>query len=437
MANVVVVGAQWGDEGKAKITDLLAEYTDVIIRYQGGCNAGHTVVTDNVTYKFHLIPSGILYPGKICIIGNGTVINPVILAQEINDLKEKGISTNNLFISPLAHVTLPYHIDLDGSSEKTSGEKKIGTTNRGIGPTYVDKMDRIGIRVEDLLDKEALNDKLDFILPRKNEILEKIYNLKPYTKQEILDFCSKYAEILSPYICNVSEILKSAIKENKNILFEGAQGTMLDVDHGTYPYVTSSSPTSGGACTGSGVGPAHVDRVIGISKAYVTRVGEGPFVTELTNKEGLKIQTIGHEFGTTTGRSRRCGWFDAIIGKYSVDVNGLTDMALTKLDVLNDFKEILICVAYKDTRNGKIYNQYPTNVYIHKYLEPVYEKMPGWNSDISEIKTFDELPENAKKYIKRIEELIEVPISIVSVGPNRDETIMIKNPITAKKRNCF
>lgn len=437
MANAVVIGAQWGDEGKAKITDILAEYADIIIRYQGGCNAGHTVVANGETYKFHLVPSGILYPGKVCIIGPGTVINPEVLMKEINGLKEKGIDVSNLNISMSAHVTLPYHIDIDGSSEKSLGNKKIGTTNRGIGPTYADKVNRVGIRIEDLYDDEALNDKLDSILPQKNKVLEDIYGLKGYTKQEILSFCKKYEQELAPYVCNTQEILSKALKEKKYILFEGAQGTMLDVDHGTYPYVTSSNPVAGGACTGAGVGPTCIDRVVGISKAYITRVGEGPFVTELSDEIGSKIQDIGKEVGTTTGRLRRCGWFDAVIARYSVLVNGLTDMAITKIDVLNDFDEINICVAYKDTRNGKIYEYYPTNTNMHKYLEPVYETMPGWNEDLSYAKTLEELPVNARKFLNRIEELIEIPVSIISIGAKREQTIILENPVTATGRNIL
>lgn len=433
MANVVVIGAQWGDEGKAKITDLLAEHADIIIRYQGGCNAGHTVVANGETYKFHLIPSGILYPGKTCIVGSGTVINPEVLVDEINNLKQKGIDTSNLHISMSAHITLPYHIDIDGSNEKSLGNKKIGTTKRGIGPTYADKINRIGFRVEDLYDEEALSDKLDFILPQKNKLLEEIYGLKPYSKEEILAFCRKYAELLRPYASNCYEIIGQALRNKKKILFEGAQGTMLDIDHGTYPYVTSSNPVSGGACAGSGVGPTCIDRVIGISKAYITRVGEGPFITELTDEVGNKIQEVGQEFGTTTGRARRCGWFDAVIARYSVLVNGLTDMAITKLDILNDFDEIKICIAYKDTRSGQVYSYYPTNVYLHKYLEPVYETMPGWKEDISYVKTIEELPLNARKYLNRMQELIEIPVSIVSIGAKREETIILDNPITADK----
>ena len=434
MANVVVVGAQWGDEGKAKVTDLLAEHADIIIRYQGGCNAGHTVIVNDEKYKFHLIPSGILYPGKICIIGAGTVINPEILLQEIDGLKKRGVDTSNLHISPLAHVTLPYHIDIDGCSEKMLGEKKIGTTNRGIGPTYSDKIARIGIRIEDLLDDEALNDKLDSILPQKNKLLKEVYNLKEYSKEEILVFCRKYAEIVAPYARNVNEITAKALKEGKNILFEGAQGTMLDIDHGTYPYVTSSNPVAGGACTGGGIGPTFIDRVIGISKAYITRVGEGPFITELNDETGKKIQEIGQEYGTTTGRLRRCGWFDALIARHAVLVNGLTDMAITKIDIFNDFEEIKICAAYKDKRNGKVYEHYPSSIYLQKYLEPVYETLPGWKQDISKAGSIEELPINARKYLQRIEELIEIPVSVVGIGARREETIIVKNPLLEAKR---
>lgn len=437
MTNLVVIGAQWGDEGKAKITDLLAENADLIVRYQGGCNAGHTVVANGKKYKFHLVPSGILYPGKICIIGSGTVINPEALAEEIKDLQEKNINLNNLYISPTAHVTLPYHIDIDSNSEKLLGKEKIGTTNKGIGPTYTDKASRIGIRVEDILDEETLSVKLDFILPQKNIVLERVYGLKPYSKEEILAVCSKYKEILSPFVTNISDILKKALKENKNILFEGAQGVMLDVDHGTYPYVTSSNPVSGGACTGSGVGPTHIDKVIGILKAYVTRVGEGPFVSELTDETGKKIQDIGQEFGTTTGRARRCGWFDAVSAKYSIFAGGITNIGLTKIDVLNDFEEIKICTAYKDTRNGNVYKDYPTNIYIHKYLEPVYETFPGWKEDISSAKKLGDLPINAQNYLKKIEELLEVPISIVSLGAKREETIIIETLINTDEKDFF
>ncbi len=425
MKNTVVVGAQWGDEGKAKITDLLAQNADMIIRYQGGCNAGHTVVADNKTFKFHLIPSGILYKNKICMIGPGTVIHPESFAKEVNDLIDEGIDVSNLKISPLASITMPYHIEIDGYSESHSTKGKIGTTKKGIGPTYTDKYARIGLKIQDLYSPETLSEKLDIILPLKNKQLEKVYGLEPFTKECITSLCEKYAEIFKPYVCFEWQDL---LREHKNdsILFEGAQGVMLDVDYGTYPFVTSSSPIGGGASTGSGFGPKMIDEVIGVAKAYVTRVGEGPFVTELKDETGDKIREIGHEFGVTTGRPRRCGWFDAVIMKYAVLVGGLTSIALTKIDVFDSFDEIKICKAYKDTRNGKIYTSYPTDVFIHKYLEPVYETHAGWGKDITGIKEYDKLPENAKKYLKRLEELLECPISIISVGPDREQTIFIK-----------
>ncbi len=428
MTNVVIVGGQWGDEGKAKVIDLLSEKADVVIRYQGGCNAGHTVVTGDQTYKFHLIPSGILYPGKICIIGNGTVINPQVLLGEIEGLKEKGIDASNLCISPLAHVTLPYHIALDELSEEFLQSSKIGTTKRGIGPTYVDKIGRTGIRIEDLYEQEALESKLDIILPQKNVIL-KHYGKKTFEKQEIIDFCGKYSQKLKPYVKDTTEIIYNALKNGKEILFEGAQGAMLDIDHGTYPYVTSSNPIAAGASTGSGVGFTNIQKAIGVFKAYVTRVGEGPFLTELNGLEGEKIQQVGKEFGTTTGRKRRCGWFDAVVTRYSAMVNGLTGIALTKIDVFDNFDEIKICTAYKDSRDGKIYENYPTNTHVHKYLEPVYEVMPGWNKDISGIREFGELPENAREFIRKIESVSGIPIEIISVGPRREQTIIRELPV--------
>ena len=422
--NKVVVGAQWGDEGKAKITDLLAQDTDLIIRYQGGCNAGHTVVAHNKTFKFHLIPSGILYKGKTCFIGAGTVILPEYFEQEIQGLIKEGIDVSGLRINPLASITMPYHTEVDGYTENTAGKGKIGTTKKGIGPTYTDKMARIGLKIQDLYSPEALNEKLDIILPIKNKTLEKVYELEPYTKDCILALCEKYAGIFKPYVCfDWQKELENAKRDKKAILFEGAQGVMLDIDYGTYPFVTSSNPIGGGAATGSGYGPTMIDEVIGVAKAYVTRVGEGPFVTELKDKTGDKIREIGHEYGVTTGRPRRCGWFDAVTMKYAVLVGGLTSIALTKIDVFDSFDEIKVCTAYKDTRDGKIYTSYPTDVFIHKYLEPVYETHKGWAQDISGIREYDKLPENCKKYLTRLEELLEVPISIVSVGPDREQTI--------------
>ena len=427
--NRVVVGAQWGDEGKAKITDLLAQDADLIIRYQGGCNAGHTVVAHDKTFKFHIIPSGILYKSKICFIGAGTVILPESFEQEIKDLIEEGIDVSGLKINPLASITMPWHTEVDGYSESTAGKGKIGTTKKGIGPTYTDKMARIGLKIEDLYSEEALSEKLDIILPIKNKTLKEVYGLKTYTKEEVTTLCKKYAEIFKPYVCfEWQKALEDAKREQKAVLFEGAQGVMLDVDYGTYPFVTSSNPIGGGASTGSGYGPCMIDEVIGVAKAYVTRVGEGPFVTELTDETGHKIQRIGHEFGVTTGRPRRCGWFDAVTMKYAVLVGGLTSIALTKIDVFDTFDEIKICTAYKDKRDGKIYTSYPTNVFIHKYLEPVYETHKGWGQDITSITEYDKLPENARKYLERLEEILEVPISIVSVGPDRSQTINKPTP---------
>ncbi len=421
--NKVVVGAQWGDEGKAKITDLLAQDADLIIRYQGGCNAGHTVVVDNKTFKFHLIPSGILYGNKICFIGAGTVILPESFEAEVQGLISDGIDVSNLKVSPLASITMPYHTEVDGYSEDNAKKGKIGTTKKGIGPTYTDKAARIGFKIEDLYSPEALNEKIDIILPLKNKTLKDVYGLKPYSKEEIKSLCEKYAEIFRPYVCFDWQEMLNQNKKGKNILFEGAQGVMLDIDYGTYPYVTSSNPIGGGAATGSGFGPTMIDEVIGVAKAYVTRVGEGPFVTELTDETGDKIREVGHEFGVTTGRPRRCGWFDAVTMKYSVLVGGLTSIALTKIDVFDSFDEIKVCTAYKDTRDGKIYNSYPTNVFIHKYLEPVYETFKGWKEDVSSIREYEKLPHNCKKYLERLEELLEVPVSIISVGPDREQTI--------------
>lgn len=424
--NRVVVGAQWGDEGKAKITDLLAQDADLIIRYQGGCNAGHTVVVDNKTYKFHLIPSGILYGDKTCFIGAGTVILPESFEAEVQGLISDGIDVSSLKVSPLASITMPYHTEVDGYSEDNAKKGKIGTTKKGIGPTYTDKAARIGFKIEDLYSPEALNEKIDIILPLKNKTLKEVYGLKPYSKEEIKSLCEKYAEIFRPYVCFEWQEMLNQNKKGKNILFEGAQGVMLDIDYGTYPYVTSSNPIGGGAATGSGYGPTMIDEVVGVAKAYVTRVGEGPFVTELTDEIGDRIREVGHEFGVTTGRPRRCGWFDAVTMKYSVLVGGLTSIALTKIDVFDNFDEIKVCTAYKDVRDGKIYTHYPTNVFIHKYLEPVYETFKGWNEDISGVREYSMLPENCKKYLERLEAILEVPISIVSVGPDREQTIFKK-----------
>ena len=425
MKNTVVIGAQWGDEGKAKITDLLAEQADLIIRYQGGCNAGHTVVANGQTYKFHLIPSGILYDKTTCFIGSGVVIHPESFEKEMNELKAQRVDFKNLKISPLATITMPYHIEVDGWSENNAGKGKIGTTKRGIGPTYTDKMARCALKIQDLYSHDALNEKLDMILPLKNKTLEKVYGIEPYTKDCILSLCDTYAELFKPFVAFDWQDMLNRFKD-KTILFEGAQGVMLDIDYGTYPFVTSSNPIGGGAATGSGYGPTMIKEVVGVSKAYVTRVGEGPFVSELTDETGKKIQEIGHKFGVTTGRPRRCGWFDAVIMRYAVLVGGITNVALTKIDVFDTFDEIKVCVAYKDCRNDRIYTSYPTDVFIHKYLEPVYETLEGWKEDITVIREYEDLPENTKKYIARVEDLIGAPIGIVSVGPDREQTIFRK-----------
>lgn len=429
MKNTVVVGAQFGDEGKAKITDLLALEADFITRFQGGSNAGHTVVVDGQKYAFHLIPSGILYENKICMIGSGCVIKPDDLQKEINDIVSKGVSLDHfkkcLKISPLASVTMKYHTDIDGYSETALGNNKIGTTKKGIGPTYTDKYARRGIRVEDLFNKETLSKKLDVILPIKNKELQFVYNLPTYTKEEILEECEKYRKIFEPYVdFNWQENLTN-IKKNKTILFEGAQGVMLDVDYGTYPYVTSSNPISGGAAIGASMGVKAIERVVGVFKAYMTRVGEGAFITELTDKTGEQLREIGGEFGVTTGRPRRCGWFDLVSAKYSVLVGGITEIALTKLDVLDSFEEIKVATAYKNKKTGEIIKNYPTNVYTHNDFEPVYETFKGWKTSTVNAKTYDELPMNAKTYLSALEKMLDTKISIISVGPDREQTIFI------------
>ena len=428
MQNTVVVGAQFGDEGKAKITDLLAMKADFITRFQGGSNAGHTVVADGKKYAFHLIPSGILYENKICMIGAGCVIKPDDLENEINQIVSQGVSIEHikksLRISPLASITMKYHCDIDGYSESALGKNKIGTTKKGIGPTYTDKYRRTGIKVEDLFNLETLSKKLDIILPLKNKELEFVYGLKPYTKEELIKECACYREILAPYVDFDWQDNLNEIKKNKTVLFEGAQGVMLDVDYGTYPYVTSSNPIAGGAGVGASMGVKTIDRAIGVFKAYMTRVGEGAFITELTDKTGEKLREIGGEYGVTTGRPRRCGWFDAVSAKYSVLVGGLTEVALTKLDVLDNFETIKVATAYRNKKTGKITAQYPTDVFTHQDYEPIYEEYKGWMSDITKCKSYDELPLDARKYLEKLEELLGIKITIVSVGPDREQTII-------------
>lgn len=435
MANVIVIGAQWGDEGKGKITDLLSRSADVVVRYQGGNNAGHTVVVGDRTFKLHLIPSGILYPKTECIIASGTVIDPQVLLEEVDRLKDLGISTENLFIAETAHVTMPYHRVLDRASEDQRAEHKIGTTGRGIGPTYADKSERVGIRVIDLMDEKRLAKKLRWAIEQKNIVLQKLYNLEPLDADTIIDEYRGYAERLRPHVVDASLKIDAAIRERRNILFEGAQGTLLDLDHGTYPYVTSSNPVAGGACIGAGVGPTSIDRVIGVAKAYTTRVGEGPFPTELHDAIGEQIGQRGAEFGTTTGRKRRCGWFDGVIGRYAVRINGLDCLAVTKLDVLDDLDEIKVCTAYE--LDGKVVRDFPSDARAFARAIPIYETLPGWKRSTSECKTVEELPTEAKEYLKFLADLTGTPIAIISLGASRGQTIIVEDPIHGPKRGLL
>ena len=432
MANVVVIGAQWGDEGKGKITDLLSRSADIVVRYQGGVNAGHTIVVDNKVLKLHLIPSGILYKNTTCLIGSGTVVDPKVLLREIDMLRENGIDISGLKLSSTSHVTMPYHRVLDEAMEKDRGNHKIGTTGRGIGPTYADKSQRNGVRVRDLLDKKRLKDVLQVPLKEKNGLLEKIYNIKPLNEEKIIEEYLEFGNRLKPHVVDCSRTIHSASVNKKNILFEGAQGTLLDLDHGTYPYVTSSNPISGGACIGAGVGPTLIDRVIGVAKAYTTRVGEGPFPTELQGSINDQLCDRGGEFGTTTGRRRRCGWFDGIIGKYAVQVNGLDCLAITKLDVLDELDEIQVCIAYE--LNGKTINYFPTNADDLRRCKPIFKKLKGWQCSTADCRKLSDLPDGAMNYLRFLAELMEVPIAIVSLGANRDQTIVIEDPIHGPKR---
>ncbi|MGK7915417.1 MAG: adenylosuccinate synthase [Prochloraceae cyanobacterium] len=432
MANVIVIGAQWGDEGKGKITDLLSKSADVVVRSQGGVNAGHTVVVQGQTFKLHLIPSGILYPDTECVIGSGTVIDPQVLIEEIEQLEELGISTQNLFISQTAHVTMPYHRLIDRAAEERRGKYKLGTTGRGIGPTYADKSERTGIRVVDLMCADDLRQKLEWTINYKNVILDKLYNLSPLNPQEVIREYLEYAERLRPHVIDSSLKIYQAVRQKKNILFEGAQGTLLDLDHGTYPYVTSSNPIAGGACVGAGVGPTIIDRVIGVAKAYTTRVGEGPFPTELHGEIANFLGDRGAEFGTTTGRRRRCGWFDAAIGRYAVRINGLDCLAITKLDVLDELDEIKVCVAYE--LDGTTCEDFPTNATQFARCQPIYKTLPGWKQSTAECRSLDDLPQRALDYLKFLAELMEVPIAIVSIGAGREQTIIVEDPIHGPKR---
>ncbi|MGI1692117.1 adenylosuccinate synthase [Thermoanaerobacter uzonensis] len=425
MSTLVIVGTQWGDEGKGKITDYLAEKADVVVRYQGGNNAGHTVEKEGIQYKLHLIPSGILYSEKICIIGNGVVIDPASLIEEIDNLQKQGISVDNLKISDRAHIVFPYHIKQDELEEISKGKNDLGTTKRGIGPCYMDKSERIGIRVCDLLKPKVFEEKLRRNVEKKNKLFKELYGAEGFDFEEMYRKYLEYAEKIKPFVTDTTVLLYDLIKSGKKVLFEGAQGTLLDLDLGTYPYVTASHPIAGGVTVGAGIGPTMIDEVIGVVKAYTTRVGKGPFPTELFDENGEFLREKGHEYGTTTGRARRCGWLDAVILKYSVRVSGITHFALTKLDTLTGLKKIKICTGYKF--NGRIITDFPASLEDLAQCEPVYEEFDGWEEDIQGAKTFDDLPYNAQKYIRRIEELMGIKAAIISVGPERNQTIVLRD----------
>ena len=424
MAGYVVVGTQWGDEGKGKIIDVLADRADYVVRFQGGNNAGHTVVVNGEKFILHLLPSGMLHGNGKCIIGPGVVVDPKVLLKELDTLAEKGAKIDHLFISDRAHIIMPYHVRIDELNEEASGSNKIGTTKRGIGPCYSDKINRVGIRAVDFLNMDIFAEKLKRFLEAKNEIITKIYGAEPLSYEQILADYTGYADRLRHRIIDSIPEINRALDEDKLVLFEGAQAMMLDINYGTYPYVTSSSPTTGGVTTGAGVSPRKITKGIGVMKAYTTRVGEGPFVTELNDDLGEKLRQIGGEYGATTGRPRRCGWLDLVVGKYAVDINGLTDIVITKIDVLSGLDTLKICVAYEI--DGKRYDYVPASTEILYRAKPIYEELPGWKEDISQMKTYDELPENCKKYIKRMEEILRCPISVVSVGPDRSQNIHIR-----------
>ncbi len=426
MASVVIVGSQWGDEGKGKMTDYLSQEADVVVRSQGGNNAGHSIVFEGKKFALRLVPSGIFGAKKLSVIGNGVVVNPKALLEEIHYLEDNGVDVSGLRISNRAHVTMPYHILLDKCEEKAKGDQKVGTTQKGIGPTYMDKVARIGIRMCDLLEKDTFEKKLRENLDLKNALFTKIYGVEPLKFDDIFDEYYQYGQELKKYVTDTSLLINDEMDANKKVLFEGAQGTMLDIDDGTYPYVTSSNPAAGGASTGAGVGPNRIDRVVGICKAYTTRVGEGPFPTELTDEIGDHIRETGHEYGVVTGRPRRVGWLDAVALRHAHRVDGLNYLSLNLLDVLSGLKTIKIARAYE--LDGKEINYYPASLEELDRCKPVYDELPGWDEDITNVTKFDDLPENAKNYLKRIEELTDTPLATVSVGPDREQTMILHDP---------
>lgn len=420
MSTVVVVGTQWGDEGKGKITDFLAESADVVARYQGGNNAGHTILIDGKKFKLSLIPSGVFYKEKTCVIGNGMVINPEALIQEINYIHENGFDTKNLVISDRAHVIMPYHMLLDALEEDRKGPNKIGTTRKGIGPAYMDKAARNGIRIADLMDAEEFELRLRHLMEEKNQVITQVYGAEPLDVEEILVKYLEYAQVLRGYVTDTSVVLNEAIDADSRVLFEGAQGVMLDIDQGTYPFVTSSNPSAGGVCIGSGVGPSKIKQVIGVAKSYTTRVGDGPFPTELNDATGDYIRETGHEYGTVTGRARRVGWFDSVVVRHARRVSGITGLSLNSLDVLSGLDTVKICTGYN--YRGEVITHYPASLKMLAECEAVYEELPGWSEDITAAKTLDDLPANTRRYVERVSELTGIPIAIFSVGRNREQT---------------
>ena len=422
MPAIAVIGAQWGDEGKGKVVDLLAEKANVVVRFSGGNNAGHTVINQFGMFRMHLIPSGIFYPQVTCVIGHGVVVDPAVFLEEVGHLKERNVSVSNLFVSERAHLIMPYHILLDGLEEEARGSGAIGTTRKGVGPAFVDKTSRMGIRVCDLLDKDTFWQRLSFVLDYKNRILTKLYGADPLSLDELYESYCQYGELLAPFVRETDVIVKDALRKGELVMLEGAQGTLLDLDFGTYPYVTSA--VAGGVSLGLGIGSTSLDGALGVFKAYTTRVGSGPMPTELQDESGDLIRERAHEYGTTTGRPRRCGWFDAVIGRFSAEVNGFTGAAITRFDILDTFETIKICTAYEV--DGTRYNRPPANSALFEKCRPVYEELPGWQCPTSDLRRFEELPPRAQAYVRRIEELTGCPVSLVSVGPGRDQTIMVR-----------
>ncbi|STO09647.1 MULTISPECIES: adenylosuccinate synthase [Exiguobacterium] len=425
MSSVVVVGTQWGDEGKGKITDFLSKQADVVARYQGGDNAGHTIVFNDTKYKLHLIPSGIFYSDKTCVIGNGMVVNPKSLITELAYLHERGVSTDNLRISNRAHVILPYHQLQDKLEEDAKGDAKVGTTLKGIGPCYMDKAARIGIRIADLLDKEVFAEKLKTVLEIKNRMFVKMYEVDAVEFDDVFEEYYAYGQQFAKYVCDTSVVLNNALDEEEKVLFEGAQGVLLDIDHGTYPFVTSSNAASGGVSSGAGIGPSKIHHVVGVCKAYTSRVGDGPFPTQLDDEIGHTIREVGKEYGTTTGRPRRVGWFDSVVVRHSRRVSGITDLCLNSIDVLTGLETLKICTAYE--YEGKLLDEYPPNFRVLDKCEPVYEELPGWTEDITGVRKFEDLPVNAQNYVKRIEALTGIELLTFSVGPAREQTVILRD----------